>query len=81
MAEHKHYATKMKEEITRLSGVVYDYYEAIFKAQDAIRDRNGLQCRPVFAGRCSTVGDEERIPVRDYEEVCRIIESLPQITP
>ena len=73
----KHYAIRQKEQIARLQEVVFDYYEAVFDAQRAVQNRNGLKNTPVYAGRPRTVGNEERMPVRDYEKVCEIIEALP----
>lgn len=73
----KHYAIRYKEEIARLQAIVYDYYDVVYDAQRAIQDRNGLKATPLHAGRMRDEGNEEAMPVRDYEKVCKIIESIP----
>ena len=75
----EHYATKLKRQISLLESVVYDYYDAVYDAQRAVQNRNGLTATPIHCGRPRTEGNEERMPVRDYEEVCKIIEGLPLI--
>lgn len=79
MAKKEHYATRYKREIATLQNLVYDYYDAVYDARLAIQNRNGLKATPIHAGRVRMEGHEERMPVRDYEKVCAIIEGLPLI--
>lgn len=73
----EHYAKRYKRRIRQLEDIVSDYYDAVYEAKKAIKDRNGLTATPVHTGRASICGDEERMTVKTYEGVCEIIENLP----
>lgn len=74
-----HYAKKLKLRIEYLESVVDDYYEAVYDAKDAIRNRNGLKAQPLYCGRPRVISNEEGMPIKDYEGVCELIEGLPLI--
>lgn len=80
MSKKEHYATRYKKKIAQLENVICDYYDAIYDAKLAILNRNGLKAPPLYAsGRARMIGSEERLMVKDYEAVCKILESLPLI--
>ncbi|MDD5501941.1 MAG: hypothetical protein PHH26_00565 [Candidatus Thermoplasmatota archaeon] len=77
MKTKKHYAVKYKERIWQLENIIAQYYDAVYEAKMAVKDRNGLKATPVYCGRNQLCGNEERMPVKTYEGVCEIIENLP----
>lgn len=76
-----HYATKYKRRIAALEKLAFNYYDAIYDAKLAIQNRNGLKATPVYDGRSRIESSEERMPIKDFEGACKLIENLPLIPP